>query len=527
MMVYFYISGTKKNPLFLGPVLLHFDNHDSTFSAFFVHVAKKLNCIIEGIELAIPGKLIVGSDQERSLVKAILTAFPDAALVFCTLHLKQNLDRHLRLRNVSIKRRREIRHAIFGGNEVTGLTSCEREEEFIEKQLVFKANYAEFFDERYMNEYLKRILDNVLNPHWLTDAINLDFSNNDNECYNNILKRKANRRVLILPEICRLIEHVYKAQVNNAICAFQGFGQFILADHAKNKYRREEAIWKAKSDVEKEKIKNEFFKGKSMRPKEVVSESGLRMPNVDRVKKKVGQKKRPTTERSSNIGRKKAQTAPKVKKIIPKKAKKEEINEDLIYDDHEHDDVQVEVQNSNENEEDIFGSQQSERERDEFQELQEQQNQHDDVQVEVQNSNENEEDIFGSQQSERERVFQELQEQQNQHEDEVEEHQDQLAWMDVEELHDAEEVQGHIPRSSDKRNESPPEEVKRPKRKMTLDEAMESILPGSSKPPSKKKRKTATREINTPPRFKRTPTPKNKKRRKYNDPAFNVGTNDE
>ena len=41
-------------------------------------------------------KLILGSDEEKALVKAVKCSFPDAKLTLCTRHLEKNLKRQLK-----------------------------------------------------------------------------------------------------------------------------------------------------------------------------------------------------------------------------------------------------------------------------------------------------------------------------------------------------------------------------------------------------------------------------------------------
>ena len=36
------------------------------------------------------GKLVIGSDDERALVKAIVSTFPESTHILCTRHLEQN-----------------------------------------------------------------------------------------------------------------------------------------------------------------------------------------------------------------------------------------------------------------------------------------------------------------------------------------------------------------------------------------------------------------------------------------------------
>ena len=56
----------------------------------FSHLAVILDCSLEGTELG-PNRLIIGTDEEKALVKAIKSNFPQAKLTLCTRHLEENL----------------------------------------------------------------------------------------------------------------------------------------------------------------------------------------------------------------------------------------------------------------------------------------------------------------------------------------------------------------------------------------------------------------------------------------------------
>jgi len=79
----------------LGPVYLHCDGSYETYHAFFTHLRCKLDNInISGLEFSV-WDLIVGSDEERALTKAVETSFPQAATLLCCWHLEENVLRRL------------------------------------------------------------------------------------------------------------------------------------------------------------------------------------------------------------------------------------------------------------------------------------------------------------------------------------------------------------------------------------------------------------------------------------------------
>jgi len=76
----------------LGPAYLHWDGNYKTYHAFFAHLRYKLDNInISGLEFGTED-LIVGSDEERALMKAVETCFLQATTVCCR-HLQENVRR--------------------------------------------------------------------------------------------------------------------------------------------------------------------------------------------------------------------------------------------------------------------------------------------------------------------------------------------------------------------------------------------------------------------------------------------------
>jgi len=64
-------------------MFIHDCSDYETYSQFFHHLRLKL----AGTHF---GKLVIGSDDERALVKAIVSTFPESTHILCTRHLEQN-----------------------------------------------------------------------------------------------------------------------------------------------------------------------------------------------------------------------------------------------------------------------------------------------------------------------------------------------------------------------------------------------------------------------------------------------------
>ena len=79
-------KSTNEAPIFLGPVLIHIRDTYELYYPFLLPPGPKDETHFNPI---------FGSDDEKSLVKAITYCFHDAVLLRCTKHLKDNMTDHL------------------------------------------------------------------------------------------------------------------------------------------------------------------------------------------------------------------------------------------------------------------------------------------------------------------------------------------------------------------------------------------------------------------------------------------------
>ena len=95
---------TGDHPLFLGPMYLHGHSDYESYRQFFDHLAMKL----EGTT----SQPVTGSDEERSICKAMESAFPGGGRLSCTRHLQGNAQEYLK--NDSTARRACLRRSSEG-----------------------------------------------------------------------------------------------------------------------------------------------------------------------------------------------------------------------------------------------------------------------------------------------------------------------------------------------------------------------------------------------------------------------------
>ena len=67
-------------------------------------------------------KLVIGSDEEQVMVKAITTEFPYSSHVLYTRHLKENTRQHLICTGVPLADREVIMQKIYGPDGIVNTT---------------------------------------------------------------------------------------------------------------------------------------------------------------------------------------------------------------------------------------------------------------------------------------------------------------------------------------------------------------------------------------------------------------------
>ena len=105
------------NILCFGPVFIHRDSNYEAYNYFFSTIKASLcsSDIINKFELNLNCDILIGSDEEKALTKAIDSVFPSSIRFLCTKHLKDGTSAyHQKEVGVPQKDRTEICKAIFG-----------------------------------------------------------------------------------------------------------------------------------------------------------------------------------------------------------------------------------------------------------------------------------------------------------------------------------------------------------------------------------------------------------------------------
>ncbi|CAB4010095.1 hypothetical protein DIZ80_08245 [Paramuricea clavata] len=286
----------------LAAIYLHWDGLYTTYHRFFSHLQSKLNVDIGGTQLS---KIVIGSDEEAALTKAIKQCFPSSANILCSRHLEENVRRYLTNNiGVSDKVRKQVVSDIFGKH---GLTSFNEVKKFELKLMKLSDKYLKYLPsfEEYFRKTAQKIRSGVLQPRIENKWLPINWKNNSCESMNHIIKLSANWKTMKLPD---LIERLYKiVKLQQAECrrALYGQGNYELAPWM-SKCKIQYVHWTQKTKEEKEALFAKFMKGMPAKKKTVSSTDGrLTIPKTCKTAKKPGQRKRvkslKTITRNRNI----------------------------------------------------------------------------------------------------------------------------------------------------------------------------------------------------------------------------------
>ena len=294
---------TKENPLFLGPLFLHKDASYRTYRSFFAHIAAELELPMIGmLDIRLSKEMVIGSDNEKALTKAIENTFPEATRLLCTKHLKDNI-RHYMRDNASIVRseRKQLTQMIFGEN---GLVNASDDYEFEERAIAIReaTSRNKKFNDYFLKQLKPTIRDFVYKPRMgQKDRGNL-WTNNNTESVNNVIKTTVQWRTNRAADLIMKLHDITFLQFEDLKRALYGMGNYYLATNYKH-YRIPRQNYGGKGTDEKKKIFMNFLKDKkrSVQTERVTSTNGkFSVPRKScKVARKPGQRRRPRSEKTS------------------------------------------------------------------------------------------------------------------------------------------------------------------------------------------------------------------------------------
>ena len=292
-------EGTTEPPLFIGPIFIHDNSDFDTYCNFFFNLKIKLNDVDTS-------KLVIGSDDERALVNAIKAAFPQSQHILCTRHLRQNASQKLTDDAVDKYEKATILDKIFGDD---GLLHADDSICFEEKcedlesisQSVSR-NFTKYFQKRLKTLLRQKRHDPDVATQTCTGKM---WTNNNCESVNHVLKQAIDWKKQPLLDFINQLHELVEGQVKNLKKALVDYGRFRLAASHKH-FLVSKTVWANKTSDEKLRLFRRFRKHEVKNERLVKSTDGQSEVVAPRTKgQKIGQRKRPRTERTTTVPAKK------------------------------------------------------------------------------------------------------------------------------------------------------------------------------------------------------------------------------
>lgn len=256
---------TEEPPIFLGPVLLHDSSDFESFGNFFYHLKMKL------IDTDMH-RLVIGTDDEKAMVKAIQSAFPESTHVLCSRHLKQNVIHKLTDDAVNKSDRNSIINKIFGTEGILDADDTICFDEKCEDFEQYCTDKSEKFL-RYFQDRLKMQLKTKLNEPARHNKIDIDWTNNNSESINHVLKQSTDWKKKPLTELVSCIQEIVEGQFKDLRGAIIGTGEFRLSDTHKH-FQVSKTEWVSKNNDQRNKLYQRFRKFVTKDKKYVTSTDG-------------------------------------------------------------------------------------------------------------------------------------------------------------------------------------------------------------------------------------------------------------
>ena len=128
----------------------------------------------------------MGSDEEKALVKALKSSFPQSELTLCTRHLSENVSRHLRSKvGANDKLSKQVISDLFGES---GLIEADTTVDFTEKVTDVERKYEDLIGSYLTEKIIPTIKEYVYRARKTDSRIPLQWKNNCCESINHILK---------------------------------------------------------------------------------------------------------------------------------------------------------------------------------------------------------------------------------------------------------------------------------------------------------------------------------------------------
>jgi transposase-like protein len=285
------MESTGEAPIFLGPLYIHDNSDFETYSNFFNHLKTKLTDTDTS-------RLVFGSDEEKALVNAITTAFPNSEHMLCKRHLYQNTKQKLVDDCVDKTDRQDILDMIYGED---GLINADDTVCFDQKSDEIEEVSKEL-SVKFLNYYQKKLKDNIkekVNKPLISGFVDRPWTNNNSESLNHILKQAINWKSQPLADLISTLTTLLETQFKDLKKSLVRTGQYRLADTHKQ-FEVSKAVWVSKTTDERDRHFKRFRNFMATNKNTVTSTDGrMTVVRPKNLGKKKNQRKRKINERTT------------------------------------------------------------------------------------------------------------------------------------------------------------------------------------------------------------------------------------
>ena len=294
-------NDSKQHPTFVGPMFLHWDGSCRTYVDFFTELRSSLADTVGSTEVRLGNDLVIGSDEEKGLTKALREVFSDSTHLLCVKHLRDNINDYMRNKcGVQQSVRNRLVAKIFDDG---GLINAEDSVAFSQtaEKLATECDTVSATLGKHFRRHVEPVLRTyVFEPRQQHPWVNRRWNNNAAESINHLLKLSIEWHPRRLPELVDRLYKIVRIQMTDLRRSLYSHGNYTLAEPFR-RFRVPIATWQTKTQQEKETLFREFltFMPSDKSAKTVTSSNGvLTMPKTPAIATKPGQRKRPRAERA-------------------------------------------------------------------------------------------------------------------------------------------------------------------------------------------------------------------------------------
>ena len=284
---------TNESPIIIGPMLLH----GSCSYDIYCHLFSKFAALFSEVNVS---KLIIGSDDEHALRKAIRKVLPNSSNVICTRHIRNNISRYLQdTVGLNEHGRQQVLTYIFGRQGVITMSNLDDYDDKMEelKGLVTRLSGNTRFNKYVDTTVAEALRDGVIKP-CLRGEISTSWTNNNCESVNNVLKTAVNWKKMQLHLLTEELRGIIISQERDVVRALHGSGNFCLTPATKH-YEVSPNDWNGMPTAARERRVLDFIKHRRKKRHFVQSTDGrldvMTSPSGGRKPGDVKQKKCETT----------------------------------------------------------------------------------------------------------------------------------------------------------------------------------------------------------------------------------------